>query len=71
MCTLIYDNSGVTEPPLQRFYKAYFHHDTIGAVLSRGPAFEADFSWDYEEFRSDPLIVREFSPTLTTSGEQL
>ena len=71
MCTLIHSDTGVTEPPLKRFYKTYFHHDTIGAVLSRGTAFEVDFFWDYEEFRSDPMIIREFSPTLTSSGEQL
>jgi len=70
-CTLIHDESEITESPLQRFYKTYFHRDTKGAGPSRGSAFEARFHWDYDEFRSEPLIACKFAPTLITSGKQL
>jgi len=72
-CTLVSYESEVAESPLQRFYKTYFHQDTKSAGLSRGSEFFGEFScwWDYEEIRSEPLIVREFPPNLTPSAKQL
>ena len=70
-CTVFHHESEVAESPLQRFYKTYFHLDTKGAVSSRALASEMLHSWDYKEFRSDPSIVREFPPPLTTLGKQL
>lgn len=70
-CTLVHYESEVAEPPLQRFYKTYFHQDTKSAGPSRDSAFGARIYWDYYEFRSDPLIVCKFSPTLITSAKQL
>jgi len=69
MCTLFHNESEVAEPPLQQFYKTYFHQDTKGAVPSRISAFNLSRSWDHEEDISDPLVVREFLPTLTTTGK--
>jgi len=73
MYTLFHHESVVAEPPLQRFYKTYFHQDTKSVGLSRGSALKGSFYWDYQEleFGSDPLIVRKCSPILVTSGEQL
>jgi len=71
MRTLICYESVVAEPPLQRFYKTYFHQHTKSAAPSRGSAFIASVYWDCKEFRSDPSIVREFLLIPITSGKQL
>jgi len=59
-CTLIHNEGEIAEPPLQSFYKTYFHQDTKSAGRSPGSEFAADLQWDYEGFRSDPSIVCEF-----------
>jgi len=69
--TLFHAKSGISERPLQRFYETYFHHIAKGVVPSPGAECGWTVSWDYEEFRSDPLVVCTLSPTPTTSLEQL
>ena len=71
MCTLFHTNSGVTELPLQRFYRTYFDQATRLAAPSRSSTARAGFSWDYGGFRSNPSIVREFSLPLNLSVKPL
>jgi len=66
-CTLVHYEGEVAESPLRRFYKTYFQQATTSAVVSQCLVNGLIFYWDHEEVHSDPSIVREFSPTLTTS----
>jgi len=68
---LIWYESVVAEPPLQKFYQTYFHQHTESTVPSRGSAFKARVYWDCKEFRNEPSIVREFLQIPITSGKQL
>jgi len=70
-CTIVHYKDEVADSPLQRFYKTYFQQATKSAVVSQCSENRVTCSWDYRGFHSDPSIVREFSPTLSTSFKHL
>ena len=66
----VHYESEAADPPLQRFYRTYFHQATESTVISQRSGSRVQCSWDHKEFRSDPLIVCKFTTALTTSIKQ-
>jgi len=72
MCTPIHFESEVAEPPLQRFYRAYFCQDIKSAGRGRGSASKEILFWDDDKtFHLGSFVVCKFTPTPIASLKQL